>query len=76
MPVMDYTETTQEMQRTRGPSLAQTNRMGAQKRNRYALVLECRSCGTTRSKMPGDSGDECVRSCVRRPPSQSFSPAQ
>jgi hypothetical protein len=48
---------TKEMDRTRGVSAAKADLMGVRKRKRYGLVLECRSCGTTWSNTPDESGE-------------------
>jgi hypothetical protein len=56
MLVIDRLETRQAL-RSRELSEAQADRMGVQKHNRYGLVLECRSCGTTWSNSSDESGE-------------------
>jgi hypothetical protein len=56
MPVLDYPEI-EKAQQVRELSDVQATRMGVHKRNRYGLVLECRSCGTTWSNFRDKNGD-------------------
>jgi hypothetical protein len=50
-------------------SPSEANRHGLRKLNKYGLVLECGSCGTSWSNLPGPDGDlprgfwRCPRGC-------------
>jgi hypothetical protein len=38
-------------------SQSQAERLGIKKLNRYAMVLECRTCGASWTNIPGPDGD-------------------
>ena len=56
MHVTNGTET-KGLEGARELSLVQADRMRVNKANRYGLVLDCRSCGSTWSNTPDKSGD-------------------